>query len=82
VKQRGDGVLLVLRGGQRLTSTELRARPARAKAKKAVVNNRRYKPAATHPWNRGVADRVAAPGGPLAPATPARGPHPEKRKAG
>jgi len=82
VKQRGDGVLLVLRGGQRLTFTELRARPARAKAKKAVVNNRRYKPAATHPWNRGVADRVAAPGGPLAPATPARGPHPEKRKAG
>ena len=82
VKQRGDGVLLVLRGGQRLTFTELKARPTGAKAKKAVVNNRRYKPAATHPWNRGVADRVAAPRGTLAPATPTRGPHAGKRKAG
>ena len=82
VKQRGDGALLVLRGGQRLTFTELKARPAGARAKKAVVNNRRYKPAATHPWNRGVADRVAAPRGTLAPATPARGSHAEKRKAG
>jgi hypothetical protein len=82
VKQRGDGVLLVLRGGQRLTFAELRARPAGARTKKAVVNNRRYKPAATHPWNRGVADRAAAPRGTLASATPTRGSHAEKRKAG
>jgi transposase len=82
VKQRGDGVLLVLRGEQRLTFTELKARPAGAKAKKAVVNNRRYKPAATHPWNRGVADRAAAPRGTPAPATPARGFHAENRRVG
>ncbi len=52
LKQRPDGVLVVLRGEQRLTFTELKAKPARAKARKWVVNNRRYKPAATHPWNR------------------------------
>lgn len=81
VKQRGDGVLIVLRGGQRLTFTELKAKPAGAKTKKPVVNNRRYKPAATHPWNRGVADRAAAPRGTVAPATPARRFH-AKRNAG
>jgi hypothetical protein len=82
VKQRGDGVLLVLGGGQRLTFAELRARPVRAGQRKPVVNNRRYKPAATHPWNRGPADRVAAPRWTPAPATPARGSNAEKRKAG
>lgn len=82
VKQRGDGLLLVLRGGQRLTFTELRAGPVKARQRKAVVNNRRYKPAATHPWNRGVADRAAAPRGTLAPATPARGSHAETSRAG
>lgn len=82
VKQRGDGVLLVLRGGERLTFTELRARPVKGRQRKAVVNNRRYKPPATHPWNRGIADRAAAPRGTLAPATPTRGSHAEKRKAG
>ena len=82
VKQRGDGVLLVLRGEQRLTFTELRARPLKARRRKAVVNNRRYKPAATHPWNRGVTARAAAPRGSLAPATPARGSHAGKLKAG
>jgi hypothetical protein len=82
VKQRSDGVLVVLRDAERLTFTEVRAKPARVKAKKPVVNNRRYKPAATHPWNRGIADRTAAPRGSLAPATPPRGSHAEKRKAG
>lgn len=82
VKQRSDGVLVVLRGEQRLTFTELHAKPAQVKPKKPVVNNRRYKPAAAHPWNRGPADRAAAPRGSLAPATPARRFHAEKRKAG
>ncbi len=72
----------MLRGEQRLTFAELKARPAGAKTKKAVVNNRRYQPAATHPWNRGVADRAAGPRGSLAPATPARGSHAGKRTAG
>ena len=50
VKQRSDGVLVIVRNVERLTFTELRAKPARAKAKKPVVNNKRYKPAASHPW--------------------------------
>jgi hypothetical protein len=81
VKQRGEGTLVMLRGAERLTFTELKARPVGPKAKTPVVNNRRYKPAPTHPWNRGVAER-AAPRGSLAPATPPQGSHAEKRKAG
>ena len=53
VKQRGDGVVVVMfRGADRLTFTELKTRLAKEKSKKAVVNNKRYKPAASHPWNR------------------------------
>jgi len=84
VKQRADGVLVLLRGAERLTFKELRARPARAKARKPVVNNRRYKPAASHPWNR----PVPAVGGGVprvspASAAPTLDLHAEKtRKAG
>jgi hypothetical protein len=52
VKQRLDGTLVVVREDERLTFTELRAKPAGTKAKKPVVNNKRYKPAASHSWNR------------------------------
>lgn len=52
VKQRADGVLVVLRDQERLTFKQVRARPTRQKARKPVVNNKRYKPAASHPWNR------------------------------
>ena len=38
VKQRGDGVLLVLRGRGRLTFSELKARPAKAGQRRPVVN--------------------------------------------
>ena len=86
VKQRGDGVLVMLHGPERLTFKELKVKPARAKAKKPVVNNRRYKPAASHPWNRpspaatvaGVVPRVSR-----ASAAPTLDLHAEKkRKAG
>jgi hypothetical protein len=51
VKQRADGVLVVvLRDAERLTFAGLRARPMRTPVKKPVVNNKRYKPAASHPW--------------------------------
>lgn len=53
VKQRSDGVLVILRDAQRLTFRELGAKPTRPKVKHPVVNNKRYKPAASHPWNRG-----------------------------
>jgi hypothetical protein len=53
VKQRADGVLVVLlRDAGRLTFKELGMKPTAASAKKPVVNNKRYKPAASHPWNR------------------------------
>jgi hypothetical protein len=52
VKQRPDGELVVVRNQERLTFTELKSKATKAKAKKPVVNNKRYKPAATHPWNR------------------------------
>jgi len=71
VKQRPDGVLVLLRGEERLTFRELKAKPERAKRKKAVVNNRRYRPAATHPWNKGPAVGPRPSGSP-APAAPAR----------
>ncbi len=85
VKQRADGVLVMLRGQERLTFKELRVKPAGAKVKKPVVNNRRYKPAASHPWNRpgavaagGVVPRVSR-----ASAAPTLDLHAEKkRKAG
>ena len=50
MKQRADGVLVVVREDERLTFTDLRSKPKPAKAKKPVVNNKRYKPAASHPW--------------------------------
>jgi hypothetical protein len=85
VKQRADGVLVVLRAQERLTFTELNAKPAAAKVRTPVVNNRRYKPAASHPWNR---PSPAAAGGGVprvsrASAAPTLDLHAEKkRKAG
>jgi hypothetical protein len=81
VKQRADGHLLVQHQGQTLTVQELRSRPAPVKAKKpAVVNNRRWKPPADHPWNRPA---PACPRASPAPAAPARDSHAgRKSKAG
>jgi DNA polymerase III epsilon subunit-like protein len=87
VKQLADGRLLVQHQGQTLTARELtaqerRSRPAGVKAKKPIVNNRRWKPSADHPWNRAAAER-AVPRVSPAPAAPARDLHAEKkRKAG
>jgi len=66
VKQRPDGVLVVLREAERLTFTELKAKPAAVKPKKPVMNNKRYKPSASHPWNR--ADNAG--GGPASSRVP------------
>jgi len=52
VKQRGDGLLVMLCKSQRLSFRELPAPPAPLRRKKPVINNQRYKPAADHPWNR------------------------------
>jgi transposase len=81
VKELSDGRLLLTHRDQRLTFAELSGRPAVVKPKKAVVNNRRYKPAAAHPWNRSpaVGPRPAVT---PAPAAPTRELPPGKRKAG
>ncbi len=84
VKQLGDGRLKVEHEGRRLTVGELPARPVATppKKKQQTVNNRRWKPAADHPWNRGPLQR-AVPRVSLAPAAPTRDLHAEKkRKAG
>ena len=52
IKQLGDGRLLMEFQGQRLDFTELMARPKPPKPKRPVVNNRRNKPSASHPWKQ------------------------------
>jgi hypothetical protein len=81
VRELSDGTLLLDYKGQRLNVTELPARPTPPKPKKTIINNRRYKPAADHPWNR---EPTVGPRPPLksAAATPARTSAAEKRKAG
>lgn len=84
VKQLADGRLLLVHQGQKLAFQELGCKPTavNVKAKKPIVNNRRYKPAADHPWNRPGADRRVPPVS-LAPAAPARDSQAEqKRKVG
>ena len=80
VKQLADGRLIVEYKGQRLVTQELGGKPAAAKEKKPIVNNRRYKPAADHPWNRPAVGR-GVPRVSLAPAAPTRDLHAGKRKA-
>jgi transposase len=81
VRELSDGKLLLDYRGQRLSVTEVPARPTPPKARKTILNNRRYKPAAEHPWRNGPA---VGPRPPVksAPATPARTSPAEKQKAG
>ena len=82
VKHRSDGQLIVAYKGERLTCRELGAKPAPAKAKRVIVNNRKWKPPVSHPWKSEPARRVAPPVS-LAPAAPARDSQAgKKRKAG
>jgi transposase len=81
IKQLADRRLVIDRKGQRLSFQEITAKPAAVKVKKVIVNNRRYKPAASHPWN----SEPAVGSRPLlkpAPAAPSRALAAEKRKAG
>lgn len=81
VRELSDGRLLVDHQGKRLSVTELPARPTPPKARKTIINNRRYKPAANHPW-KSESTVGSRPPVTLAPATPARGSRAEKSKAG
>ncbi len=71
VKHLGDGRLIVEHKQARLNVVELTAPPKPAKPNKRIVNNRSWKPLASHPWNRESARRASSPVS-LAPAAPAR----------
>jgi hypothetical protein len=60
VRELASGVLLLDHRGEALTFTELSGRPEPATARRPVVNNRRWKPAADHPWKRKAAEPVSA----------------------
>jgi transposase len=71
IKQLADGRVVMEHDGKRLNFVEIGAKPAPVKKKKEIVNNRRYKPAANHPWNREPAVGPRPPVNP-ASATPQR----------
>jgi hypothetical protein len=57
VKQLATGALVLEHKQQRLEAKELAARPQAARKPKVVINNRAYKPPASHPWKAGLAQR-------------------------
>jgi hypothetical protein len=71
VKQLIGGALLVTHGVVRIDHRLLASRPVAVRAKPLIVNNRVWKPAADHPWNRDPVGR-AAPRAKLASAAPQR----------
>jgi transposase len=80
LRQLADGRLLMDHKNQRLSFVELKSKPAPAKKeKKAIINNRQYKPGASHPWNSEPAVGSRPPVNP-APAAPARDSQEEKRR--
>jgi transposase len=69
VRDKADGQVQLVWDGQELRYAPVKERAARKKEKPKVVNNKRYVPAASHPWN---ASRSAARAAPAAPARPLR----------
>jgi hypothetical protein len=78
VKHLGDGQLIIEHKGERLTCREMQAKPSPVK-NKAIVNNRRWKPPASHPWKSELSQRAVPPVS-LTPAAPARDLQAGKRK--
>ncbi len=82
IKQLANGQLVLKYKSQALNFQELSAKPAAVKTKKQIINNRRWKPGANHPWNREPAVGSRSPVNP-APAAPARDlPAGRRKKAG
>ena len=71
VKALADGSLRITHQGRPLDYRLLASRPVAAKSKPLIVNNKPWKPAADHPWNRDPVGRAARPAR-LAPAAPPR----------
>jgi hypothetical protein len=73
VKQLGEGGLIVEHKGVRLGCQELPCRPEVPRARKVVVNNRRWKPSASHPWKKEVVTLGTGRAGPVTAASKQRG---------
>jgi len=56
VKQLADGELILQYQQQPLVIKELRAKPKPVKRSKVVINNRKWKPQASHPWREPVVE--------------------------
>ncbi|MGB7160452.1 MAG: hypothetical protein WBD40_20470 [Tepidisphaeraceae bacterium] len=59
VREKRDGVLLLSYQGHALTWTRVATRP---KARAVIVNNKSWKPSATHPWVKRPALQEAGKG--------------------
>ena len=74
VKQLAGGALRLMHRDQNISHRLLAHRPAAAPIKPMFINNRAWKPAANHPWNRDPVGR-ATPRAKLASAPPQRALH-------
>ncbi|MBV8781555.1 MAG: ISNCY family transposase [Phycisphaerae bacterium] len=79
VKELATGDLRMEHASHRLRFSVCGQKPAKPLEKKPTVNNRHWKPSATHPWKVEAACEPRPPALP-APATPTRGVQAEKRK--
>jgi hypothetical protein len=71
VQALAEGSLRITCKGQRIGYRMLASRPVATKSKPLIINNKPWKPAADHPWNRDPVGRAARPAR-LAPAAPPR----------
>ena len=81
VKAKANGELVIWCQRQRLSYQEIASRPVAAKQKRTAVNNRIWKPPASHPWRAGPAGWIV-PRVILTPAAPARGLHAGRNNTG
>ena len=79
IRHLADGRVLMEHKSRALSFKEFGAKPAATKNKRQIVNNRRWKPGARHPWNREPAVGTRPAVNP-APAAPARDLQPGRRK--
>ena len=59
VREKLDGTIQLLNQGHKLHWKELQQRPQKTQPKLPAKNNKKWKPAADHPWNRDSARRAA-----------------------
>jgi hypothetical protein len=82
VKELAAGELIVQYKGQRLVCQELSQRAIPMRKKQPVLNNRRWKPGADHPWSKESNDKQAARLAIASTARAQRDSTPTRKKAG